>query len=81
MPGLVPGIHGTPTERQPLLNSRVFRSLIEMDGFLERICLPQCSRKPPPNDANSCLRPRTLRRVSAPSTKGGNSALSLTLAR
>ena len=23
MPGLVPGIHGTPTERQPLLNSRV----------------------------------------------------------
>jgi hypothetical protein len=24
MPGLVPGIHGTPTERQPLLNLRVF---------------------------------------------------------
>jgi hypothetical protein len=24
MPGLVPGIHGTPTGRQPLLNSRVF---------------------------------------------------------
>jgi hypothetical protein len=24
MPGLVPGIHGTPTERQPLPNSRVF---------------------------------------------------------
>jgi hypothetical protein len=24
MPGLVLGIHGTPTEWQPLLNSRVF---------------------------------------------------------
>jgi hypothetical protein len=24
MPGLVPSIHGTPAERQPLLNSRVF---------------------------------------------------------
>ena len=24
IPGLVPGIHGTPAERQPLLNSRVF---------------------------------------------------------
>jgi hypothetical protein len=24
MPGLAPGIHGMPTEGQPLLNSRVF---------------------------------------------------------
>jgi len=29
MPGLVPGIHGTPPARQPLLNSQFFRSLLE----------------------------------------------------
>jgi hypothetical protein len=33
MPGLVPGIHGTPTERQLLLNSRVFRSLLRLRHF------------------------------------------------
>jgi hypothetical protein len=43
MPGFVPGIHGTPTERQPLLNSLAFPQFVRMHGWSGRAGNPYCS--------------------------------------
>jgi hypothetical protein len=42
MPGLVPGIHGTPTERQRLLNSFVFPQSVRR-AAVQGVAMTECA--------------------------------------